>query len=152
MWSCAITDIAHAQRFCLTVARLTIAEWRSVFIQSKKPFRKNNDRRPKDSHRTVTLCCRSFIRSCMYFKLLCYLQNEKIWVVVLQNQYMFAKNYQLHWIASTSNILRKYLMYIFFQFWSVAFAVPFLYDFQKLQLLGIKKIYNNFCCIVLLFV
>ena len=37
MWSCATTDIAHAQRSYLTVARLTIAEWRSALMNN---FRK----------------------------------------------------------------------------------------------------------------
>ena len=51
-------------------------------------------------------------------KVLCYLESEKIWVVVLQNWYMFAKNYHLHWIAGKANILGKYILYIFFNFGS----------------------------------
>ena len=30
---------------------------------------------------------------------------------------MFAKNCHLHWIASRANILSKYIIYIFFNFW-----------------------------------
>ena len=47
----------------------------------------------------------------------------------------------------------KYPLWIFninkhiFHFW----AVPFLCYFQKLQLLVIKKFWNNFCCFVILF-
>ena len=33
---------------------------------------------------------------------------------------MFAKNYRLHWIAGMVNILCKYLIFIFFQFWAFA--------------------------------
>ena len=33
----------------------------------------------------------------------------------------------------------------------MAFAVPFLCYFQKLQLLVVKKFWTNFCCIVLLY-
>ena len=49
----------------------------------------------------------------------------------------------------------KYSLWIFtiyiFSILGVAFAIPFLWCFQKLQLLGIKKFWNNFCCIELLF-
>ena len=41
---------------------------------------------------------------------------------------------------------------MFFSILGVAFAVPLLCYFQKLQLLVAKKIWNNFCCILLLFV
>ena len=50
-------------------------------------------------------------------KVLCYVQNEKIWVVALQNQYIFAKNYLLNWAAGRANIPCKYIIRIFFQFW-----------------------------------
>ena len=50
----------------------------------------------------------------------------------------------------------KYFLYIFniyiFSVLGVDFAVPFLCCFQKLQLLVVKKNWNNFCCITLLFV
>ena len=57
--------------------------------------------------------------------ILCYLQVEKLWVVVLQNQYTFGKNYHLPWIAGRANILCEYLIYIFFQFW--AWLLRFLF-------------------------
>ena len=50
-----------------------------------------------------------------------------------------------------NNIFCKYNIHIFSNL-DVAFAVPFLCYLQKLQLLVIKTIWNNFCCIVLLFV
>ena len=69
-------------------------------------------------------------------KILCYLQSEKIWVVVLQNYYRFAKSKQLHWIAGRPNIsVNKF----FFLILDVAFAIFFLCYFQNLQLLVIKK-------------
>ena len=40
--------------------------------------------------------------------------------------------------------------YTYFSILGVAFAVPFLCYFQKLQLV-VKKIWTNFCCIVLLY-
>ena len=51
---------------------------------------------------------------------------------------MFAKNYHLHWIADRANILSKYIIYIF-SILGVAFTVPLLYYFQKLQLLVAKN-------------
>ena len=53
------------------------------------------------------------------------------------------------WIITIANILCKYLIYIFFQFWTWLFR-SFYYD-SKLQVLVIKKFWNNFCYIVLLF-
>ena len=64
---------------------------------------------------------------------------------------MFAKNYHLHWIAGTANILSKYIIYIFFNFGRGFFTFPFLCYFQKLQLLDVKIFWTNFCCIVLLY-
>ena len=72
-------------------------------------------------------------------KVLCYLRSEKIGVVVLQNEYMFAKNYHLHWIEGRANILSKYLIYVF-SILCVAFAVAFFRYFQKLHLFVVKKI------------
>ena len=43
------------------------------------------------------------------------------------------------------------IQYTYFSILGVAFAVPFLYYLQKLQLLVVKNFRNNFCCIVLLF-
>ena len=41
MWSCATIDNARAQRFNVTVARLTFTDWRSAFRQRhvKLPLR-----------------------------------------------------------------------------------------------------------------
>ena len=70
---------------------------------------------------------------------------------------MFAKNYHLHWIAGRVNILSKYIIYIYIYIYiyisilGVAFAVRFLYYFQKLQLLVVYNFWTNFCCIVLLY-
>ena len=64
----------------------------------------------------------------------------------------FCKNYHLYWIAGRANILCKYVIYIFFSIFWVVFAVLFLCCFQKLRLLVVKKFWNNFCSIVLLFV
>ena len=82
---------------------------------------------------------------------MCYLQDEKMWVVVLQNSYIFARNCRLHWIEGRTNILSNNLIYIFSNF-GVAFTIFFLYSFQKLQLLVVNKFWNNFCCNILLFV
>ena len=53
----------------------------------------------------------------LFFKALCYLQSEEIRVVVLQNEYIFAKSYYLHYNAGRANILYKYIIYTFFNFW-----------------------------------
>ena len=44
-----------------------------------------------------------------------------------------------------------YNSYTYFSILSVAFAVSFLCYFQKLQLFDVKKIWTNFCCILLLY-
>ena len=49
-------------------------------------------------------------------KVLCYLQSEETWVLVLQNWYMFEKNCHLYWIESRPNILCRNLIYNFFNF------------------------------------
>ena len=57
--------------------------------------------------------------------------------------------------GQTKYSLEKFDIYIYTYIYSIlgmAFAVPFLCYFQKLQLLVIKKSWNNFWCIVLLFV
>ena len=61
------------------------------------------------------------------------------------------KNYHLHWIAGRATMLCQYLIYIF-SILGVGFSVLSLCYFQKLQLFVVKKFWNNFCCIVLLFV
>ena len=97
------------------------------------------------------LCFIIDVTICLDVKILRYLQSDKIWVAVLQNQYIFAKNYYLHGIGGKASIVCKYIIYIFFQFWEWL-LVSFLCFFQKLQLLVVKIFSNNFCCIVLLFV
>ena len=71
------------------------------------------------------------------FKVLCYLQSEEIWIAVLRNWYIFGKSFHLHLIVGKAYIICKYISYRYF---------------QKLQLLEITKFWNNFYCIVLLFV
>ena len=72
-------------------------------------------------------------------------------MVVLQNQFIFAKKCHLHWIADRANIICKYITYTFFQFW--AWLLRFLcYVVSKSCSLLWKKKLNNFCCIVILFV
>ena len=44
------------------------------------------------------------------------------------------------------------IKYTYFSILGMAFAVPFLCYFQKLQLLVLKKIWTNFCCIVLVYI
>ena len=88
---------------------------------------------------------------CSHFfplKVLCYLQSEEIWVAVLQNKYMFAKNYHLHWIAGRANILRQYIMYILWA-WLLRF-LSYVISKTSIQPLVVKKNWTNFCCIVLL--
>ena len=60
------------------------------------------------------------------------------------------KSYHLLWIVGRANILSKYLIYNF-TILGVAFAIPFLCYFQKLQLLVVKKFWINFCHVVLLY-
>ena len=61
------------------------------------------------------------------------------------------KNYHLHWIAGRATLLCQYLIYIF-SILGVGFSALSLCYFQKLQLFVVKKFWNSFCCIVLLFV
>ena len=44
------------------------------------------------------------------------------------------------------------IKYTYFAILGMAFAVPFLCYFQKLQLLVLKKIWTTFCCIVLVYI
>ena len=44
-------------------------------------------------------------------------------------------------------IFTREIQYIFFSVLGVNFVAPFLYFFQKLQLLAIKKFRNNFCAL-----
>ena len=61
------------------------------------------------------------------------------------------KNYHLHWITDQANIC-KYLIYNFFSIWTWLLWFLFYVTFQKLQLLEIKRFWNNFGCIAFLFV
>ena len=72
-------------------------------------------------------------------------------MVVLQNQYIFAKKCYLHWIADRANIICKYITYTFFQFWAWLLRFLFYVISKSFSLLWKKKL-NNFCCIVILFV
>ena len=76
-------------------------------------------------------------------KVLFYLLSEKIWVGVLQNQCMFAKNYYLHWIAGRANILSNYIIYIFFGF-GCGFYGSFPMLFPKAPACCCKTILNEF--------
>ena len=85
----------------------------------------------------ILINCKALI-FCL-LKVLYYPQNEEIWVIVLQNSCMFAKNYHLHWLAGRAKILSKY---IFFNFGR---------DFcGSLPVLLPKA--PAFCCIVLLYI
>ena len=81
----------------------------------------------------------------MGFKVLCYLQSEKI--ESFYKIYIFVKKYHLHWTAGRANILCKDIIYDTYDIFSaiiyiiyntrifpilgVAFAVPFLFFFLK---------------------
>ena len=60
---------------------------------------------------------------------------------------MFATSYYLHWIAGRANILRKYVIYIFFNF-GRGFCVSFSMLFPKAPTSSCKEFWTNFCCIV----
>ena len=49
------------------------------------------------------------------------------------------------------NIYQYMLTYTYFSILGVAFKVPFLYYFQKLQLLVKKEFWTNFCYVLLLY-
>ena len=55
-------------------------------------------------------------------------------------------------VLQVEQIFPVNIWYIYFSILGVVFAVPFLSYFQKLQLFVVKKFWNSFCCIVLLFV
>ena len=54
---------------------------------------------------------------------------------------MFAKNYHLHWTASRANILRQYIIYIFFNF-GRGFCGAFTMLFRKAPASCCKKVLN----------
>ena len=55
------------------------------------------------------------------------------------------------WLQADKNILCKYIIYIFFQFWAWI-CCSFSVLNPKVQLLVLKKNWSNFCCVVLVFV
>ena len=60
------------------------------------------------------------------------------------------KNYYLHWIGGRANIISKYIIYIFFDF-GCGFCGSFPILFPKAAAFCCKKLWTNFCCIVLLY-
>ena len=74
----------------------------------------------------------------------------KVRVAVLQNQYMFAINYNLHWIVGRVNIISKYIRYIFLNF-GRGFYGFFSMLFPKAPASWCKKFWTKFCCIVHLY-
>ena len=86
----------------------------------------------------------------LFSKVSCYLQSEKIWIVVLQNYYMFAKTTTCIRLQ-TWQIFSVNIWYTYFSILGMALAVPFLCYFQKLQHLVVKELWTNFCCVVLLY-
>ena len=63
----------------------------------------------------------------------------------------FSKDYHLHWIPGRANILCENLKFIYFQFWC-GFCNSFSMLFLEAPASCGKKNWNNFYCIVLLFV
>ena len=56
---------------------------------------------------------------------------------------MFAKNYHLYWIAGRANILCKYLIYMFFQFW--AWLLRFFFCFFRSSSFFFFFFFFSFC-------
>ena len=62
------------------------------------------------------------------------------------------KSYHLHWIVGRANILSKYIIYIFFNFGCGFYgSFPMLFSKAATFWTNFKKIWTNFCCIVLLY-
>lgn len=70
--------------------------------------------------------------------------NAKSW-------HVWKREFNLDWIFDTSNILNNYYCYYFMVILDAVFIVPSQYSFLKLQLYVLKKLWNDFCCIVFLF-
>ena len=81
------------------------------------------------------------------FEVLCYLQNEKTWVV--EN---FLQKTTTCIGLQAEQIFSIKIWYTYFSNFGHGFCVPFPYYSQNLQPLVVKKIWNSLCCIVLLFV
>ena len=96
-------------------------------------------------------CCSNFsIRRCYFLKVLCYLQSERFEPLFYKintclKKTTFCIELQAEQIFSVN------IWYTYFSILGMAFVVPFLSYFQKLQHLVVKKIWTNFCCIVLLY-
>ena len=94
----------------------------------------------------VCVCVLLSMVSCFInFSFNSFVISNWIYFVVIERK----KIYHLHWIANRGNILRKYIIYIFFNF-GHGFCSSFPLVFPKLQLLVVKQFWTNFCCIVLL--
>ena len=79
------------------------------------------------------------------FKVLCYLESMfcKVDTCLQKNETCIG--------SMAEQIFSVNIWYTYFSILGVAFTVPFLCYFQKLQLLVVKKFWTNFCCIVLLY-
>ena len=76
------------------------------------------------------------------FKQCYYLQSQKVWAGMIQNQGLFEKNLPLALIVYRPNILEK--VSTFFLYFSMVLS--------KAPTSYYKKSWNNFCCTVFLFV
>ena len=139
-----LREIAHQRKNSISIFREFFASIdknlhfgrKTLGIRLKKILSKSDSQVPKK------ICFISFneshlkvMKNAFYF---IYLQTEKIWAIVLHNQYMFAKNYHLHWIADRGNILSKYILYIFFNF-GRGFYGSFPILFPKARISFVKK-------------
>ena len=80
-------------------------------------------------------------------KVLCNLQNEKIWVAVLQNTRIkntFTKNYHLPGIEGRANILFEYSIYIYIFIFGYGFCGSFSMLFPEGSGSCDKEILRNF--------
>ena len=85
------------------------------------------------------------ISSVNWVKLLCCFQDEKIWVVILQNQK------KLQDCRQSQYSLQIYNIHIF-QFWAWILRFLFYVVSKSSSFMWLKKNRNNFSCIALLFV
>ena len=90
---------------------------------------------------------------CTYLsvKVLCYIQSEKMWVIVLQNQHMFTKTSPWNGLQ-TEQIISANIWYTYFFNFGHCFCDFFSKLFSKAPTYCGKKNWNNFCYIGLLFV
>ena len=85
---------------------------------------------------------------CTYLsvKVLCYIQSEKMWVIVLQNQHMFTKTSTWNELQTEQKISVNIWYTYFFNF-GHCFCGFFSMLFPKAPTYCGKKNWNNFCCI-----